>query len=378
MKIVVTGGGTGGHFYPLIAVVEEVRNLVKEKKLLEPKIYFMSTDPYNKRALFDAGIEYRAITSGKRRLAGGGFKNFIDLFKIGYGTLQALWQLFWIFPDVVFSKGGYAAFPTLVAARILGIPVVIHESDSVPGRVSLFSAKFAKKIAVSYPSAAELFPEKARANIAWTGQPIRSEIAHPSKEGAFEYLGLDATVPTILVLGGSQGAQHINETILDALPQLVERVQIIHQTGKAHIKTIEGMADVAITDPLLRRRYKPFDYLNDLGMRMAAGAATLVITRAGSTLFEVASWGLPAIVVPLGQEISRDQERNAFNYARSGAATVIEENNLSDSVLVNEVFRIIDRIPEREAMAAAAKAFAKPNAAHAIALELMNIIIDHE
>jgi UDP-N-acetylglucosamine--N-acetylmuramyl-(pentapeptide) pyrophosphoryl-undecaprenol N-acetylglucosamine transferase len=378
MKIVVTGGGTGGHFYPVIAVVQAVREIVKEKRLLEPKVYFMSADPYNKRILFDNNISFRYVTAGKRRVGYGAIQNFFDLFKIGIGVLQALWKLFWIFPDVVFSKGGYAAFPTVQAARMLGIPVVVHESDSVPGRVNLYTAKFAKKIAISYPYAADAFPERVRERIVWTGQPIRTEIKSPSHEGAFEYLDLEPAVPTLLILGGSQGAQAINEVVLDALPRLVERMQVIHQTGKAHFDIVSKTADVAIQDPLLRKRYRPYDYLNDLAMRMSAGASTLVLTRAGSQLFEVAAWGLPAIVVPLERSISRDQHQNAFNFARAGCGTVIEENNLSDDLLVTEVFRLLDDQATRAAMSEAGKKFARLDAAELIAEEIVSIGLSHE
>ena len=146
MKIVFTGGGTGGHFYPLIAVAQEINEVIKAEHLVAAKFYYFSDSPFDTRSLFENEIEYRSVKTGKVRRYFSIF-NFYDTLKTLIGLLTAIWKLFWIYPDVVFSKGGYAAFPTLVAARFLRIPVMIHESDAHPGRVSVWSGKFARRIA---------------------------------------------------------------------------------------------------------------------------------------------------------------------------------------------------------------------------------------
>lgn len=377
MKVVITGGGTGGHFYPLIAVVEELRAYARDNKFIEPTVSYFSHDPYSARTLFDYHIDFKHIPAGKRSEETP-IETLTATVVNVVGFFIALVKLFVLFPDVVFSKGGYSSVPTVAAARFLGIPVVIHESDSIPGRANMWASKFAAKIAVSFPTAVDKFPEKTREKIAWTGNPVRREIMHPNKDGAYEFLDLDKNLPTILVLGGSQGALRINEAIIDALPALLSRVQVIHQTGKIHFETIRGMADVAIQDPLLRRRYRPLDYLDDTAMTMAAGAAKVVITRAGSTLFEIAAWAIPAVVIPIRESTNDHQRTNAFFYAHAGAGVVIEENNLSDEILCNEIFKIIDSPAIAEEMSAAAKAFSKPEAARTIAKELMTIILSHE
>lgn len=137
MKILFTGGGTGGHFYPIIAIIEELNEIVKENHLIRPEIYYMSTEPYNEGLLFENNITFVKVTAGKIRRqisAQNIILNFIDLFKIFFGSVGALWRIFLIYPDVIFGKGAYASFPALFAARILRIPVVIHESDSTPGQ----------------------------------------------------------------------------------------------------------------------------------------------------------------------------------------------------------------------------------------------------
>lgn len=374
MKIVFTGGGTGGHFYPIIAVAEAIHRVVDREKILDLQLYYYSDSPYDKEALFEQGIVYREIPAGKRRLYSS-FSNFLDLFKTGYGVLVAIVSLFFLYPDVVFSKGGYASFPVTFAARLLGIPVVVHESDSVPGRANLWAGKFAKRIAVSYDEAAASFPKD---RVAVTGQPIREIIREKKPEGAFEYLKLDSTVPVILILGGSLGAETINDAIIEALPELVAKYQIVHQTGTANFKAVKARAEFTLASNPHKDHYIPFAFLNPLAVKMSAGAASLVISRAGSTIFEIAGWGLPSIIIPIPETISRDQKSNAFSYARHGAATVIEQENLSKAVLLEEIERFFTDMPRREHMIQAAKAFASPDAAEKIAQEVVTLAASHE
>jgi len=145
MKIVLTGGGSGGHFYPIIAVAQNINDLVSREKIANLEMIYISTEPYNEGALFDNNITFKKVPAGKRRVYFS-FLNFLDIFKMAWGAFLAIFVLFKIYPDVVFSKGGYASYPTLFAARLLRIPIVIHESDTVPGRVNKWSAKFAKRI----------------------------------------------------------------------------------------------------------------------------------------------------------------------------------------------------------------------------------------
>jgi UDP-N-acetylglucosamine--N-acetylmuramyl-(pentapeptide) pyrophosphoryl-undecaprenol N-acetylglucosamine transferase len=374
MKILLIGGGTGGHFYPLIAVTEAIREEIKRQKVIEPEVYYMAPDEYDARVLFDNRILFRKVSAGKVRRYFS-VLNFIDLFKTAWGVFDAILQVFSVYPDVIFSKGGYASFPVLLAARIFKIPVVIHESDTVPGKVNLWSGKFAKKIALSYPEAAEYFPKD---KVAFTGNPIRKEVRLPLKNGAHEFLGLDENVPTILIIGGSLGAQIINDTILDALPELVKSCQIIHQTGKNNFKEVSETANIVLKDSEFKARYKPFEYLNELAMRMSAGIAEVVVSRAGSAIFEIAAWGVPAIIIPIKESSGDHQRKNAFAYARSGAAIVIEEHNLGANILVSEIRRLMANPQAREQMKASAQGFAKLDAAEKIAQEVLHIALEHE
>jgi len=375
MKIVFTGGGTGGHFYPIIAVAEKVNKLIDEEHIISSKLYYFSDSPYDKEILSQNGLLYEEVISGKMRIYFS-FKNFTDIFKVFLGTINAIYKLFSIYPDVVFGKGGYASFPTILAARILRIPVVIHESDSAPGRVNRWAGRFARRVAVSFPEAVDYFPKKT---VAWTGQPIISEIesAAPKKE-ALEYFKLEENTPLIFVLGGSQGAELINNTILDALPRLVEKYQIIHQTGIKNFQVVSGQAEVVLADNKKNTRYLAIPYLNSLQMKMAAGAATIIISRAGSTIFQIASWNLPSILVPFTNSNADHSRKNAFSYARAGACSVIEEANMTANILSSEIDRIIEDKNGYALMKENAKAFSKPGAAEKIAQQLINIALSHE
>jgi UDP-N-acetylglucosamine--N-acetylmuramyl-(pentapeptide) pyrophosphoryl-undecaprenol N-acetylglucosamine transferase len=378
MKILFTGGGSGGHFYPIISIAEAFNELVKEKKIIGTELYFMAPNPYEPGILYEHGIEYKQNSAGKVRRNPGLlsiFRNFFDLFKTGWGVVTAVLTIYRIYPDVVVGKGAYGSFPALLAAKILRIPVVIHESDTVPGKVNLWAGKFAARVAVSFREAAKYFPE---GRVAYTGLPIRRDIAVPITEGAFDFLELEKDVPVVLVLTGSQGAQVINDTILEGLKNFVEHFQIIHQTGKKNVEECRATADAVLHGSAHKNRYKVFDYLNPLALRMAAGAATVVVSRAGSTIFEIAAWQTPAIVIPITLSNGDHQRQNAFAYARAGACTVIEESNLRPNILLSEITRLASSPEEREKMKAGAKSFFKPDAAHLVAEEILKIALEHE
>ncbi len=374
MKIVFTGGGTGGHFYPIIAVAQSIRQIVAEQKLVPPKLYYLGPDPYESRALFDNGIEWVHIPAGKMRRYFS-LLNFLDYFKIAWGMIVALGKVFMIYPDVVFSKGGYAAFPTVFAARLLRIPIIIHESDSKPSRVNQWSGKFAYRIGIAYESAAAYFPAEKTALI---GNPMRQELLVPVPQGAREFLKLDANIPVIFIVGGSLGAQRINDVVVDWSPQLLTDYQIIHQVGKNNLKEVEKRLSIILLGGGQNPHYKLFDFLNESALRMAAGAADLIISRAGAGLiFEIAQWGKPSIIIPIPEEVAHDQRTNAFTYARSGAAVVIEEVNLTPSVLLAEIKRLIANPGLRAEMGEAAKKFARPDAAPLLAQELLTVGLSH-
>jgi UDP-N-acetylglucosamine--N-acetylmuramyl-(pentapeptide) pyrophosphoryl-undecaprenol N-acetylglucosamine transferase len=374
MKIIFTGGGSGGHFYPIIAIAESIQKIAKEKKLMSPEMFFCAPSPYNQGLLYDHNIQFKKITAGKMRRYFS-ILNFTDFFKTIWGSLGALLDVFDIYPDVVFSKGGYGSFPVVLAARLLRIPVFVHESDCAPGRANKWAGKFANHIAVSYKEASEYFPRK---KVAYTGQPVLEERLTPIEDKAGEFFGFDQSIPTIFIMGGSQGAETINNIVLDILPDLVKNFQIIHQTGSANIEVMKESAAAILLRNSNKNRYKPFGYLNGLEIRMAAGIASLVISRAGSAIFEIASWAKPSIIIPITDSNENHQIKNAFAYAKAGACSVLQEENLKSHILLSEIKRIIENKEINEKMKEGAKNFFKPGAADIIARELLSIALSHE
>lgn len=375
MKIVFTGGGTGGHFYPIIAVAQKVNKITDTDKILAAKLYYVSDSPYDKEMLFQNEILYEEVMAGKMRTYFS-LLNFVDVFKMFFGIINAFFKIFSIYPDVVFGKGGYASFPAIFAARLLRIPVMIHESDSAPGRVNKWAGHFSKKVAVSFKDTVNYFPKNT---VAWTGHPIRAEIENPApREEALKFFKFESGIPVIFILGGSQGAELVNNMILTALPRLVENYQVIHQTGVRNFKAVKEQAEVVLGENKDKSRYTPIAFLNPLAMKMAAGVATIIVSRAGSALFEIASWGVPSILVPFRQSNADHAKKNAFTYAHAGACSVIEEANMTANILISEIENIIGDKAGYERMAKAAKSFNKPDAAMKIARVLVDIALSHE
>ncbi len=378
MTIVFTGGGSGGHFTPIIAMVEALHDLVRERRLIEPKLYYLAPDVFDQNALFENGISYVRIPAGKTRRYHS-ILNFTDVFVTLTGIGTALVTLFRIYPDVVVSKGGYGSVPVVIAARILRIPVVIHESDSRPGRANLLAAKYATKIAISFEESEKYFPERVWKNIARTGIPLRKALMKVELEGAQQYLDLEPNLPTILILGGSQGSLKINESVLTALPTLVSFANVIHQTGQIHLKNIQSVATVVLAKDPHESRYHPFDFLDELSLQRAAGVADVIVSRAGATtIAEIGLWKKPSILIPIGESVSHDQKSNAYAYARTGAAVVLEEDNLTPHLLTSEIQRIITDKNLAERMGAAAAGFTDPDAARVLAGAVLDIALSHE
>ncbi len=369
MRIGLVGGGTGGHFYPLIAVAEYL-NTTKE----EPELYYFGPNPYDKDLLVTNNIKYIYCPAGKLRVYFS-IQNFFDFFRNIAGVLVALIRLYIIYPDVIFSKGGYTSVPILVASRLLRIPVVIHESDVVPGRANLLAKNFARYIAISYKEASLHFP---KGNVALTGIPIRRELLQTDPD-PLTTLGLPNDLPILYVTGGSSGAERINNLLLSCLDELLPQMRIVHQAGEKHKAGLELTAQNLIKDKSLLDRYQVFGHLDGKKVNALLSISSLVITRAGSTtLFEIGLHGTPSLIIPIPEDISRDQRSNAYAFARSGGAVVLEEGNLTETLLISEIRSIISNKEIWQKMSQASKDFVPKDAAEKIAQSLLKIGNEHE
>jgi UDP-N-acetylglucosamine--N-acetylmuramyl-(pentapeptide) pyrophosphoryl-undecaprenol N-acetylglucosamine transferase len=243
----------------------------------------------------------------------------------------------------------------------------------------LLAASWAKKIAISFEDAAHYFPLKVQDKIARTGIPIRKALMRVETEGAQQYLGLEKELPTILIIGGSQGAMKINEAVLTALPQLILFANIIHQTGQANFKSVQTVAQVELEKNPLASRYHPIDYLSEISLQRSAGVASIIVSRAGAnSIAEIGLWKKPSIIIPIPESVSHDQRSNAYAYARTGAAIVIEEENLTPHLLVSEIQRVLGNPELQKSMVLGAAGFTDPDAARILAREVLAIALSHD
>ncbi|MCD5390032.1 MAG: glycosyltransferase [Candidatus Pacebacteria bacterium] len=365
MKIVFTGNPAADYFYPIIAVAEELNTIIDDENLADINMYYMSSKPFDKRMLYENGINFIKTLSGSSRFSISSFM----------GALNGVIQTFSIFPDVIFSTGGVAAYPTLFAARLLRIPVIVHESNSTPDSINAWSKDFAYAVTTAYKQEIDFF-EKGK--LIHVGQPIRHSLKEPIATGAYEFLNLEENTPILWIIGGTRGSKNINRIIEEALPELLNHYQVVHQTGEDDFEDMKLLTDATLINHKFKYRYHPFSFLNQLSMKMMAGVSDMVISRAGSSLFEIAYWEIPSIIIPITKSRHNHQIKNAYNYAREGGCIVIEENNLSDQGLIFEIKRIIGNEKVRAGMKAGARSFALRDAGEKIAKEIIEIVLVHE
>jgi UDP-N-acetylglucosamine--N-acetylmuramyl-(pentapeptide) pyrophosphoryl-undecaprenol N-acetylglucosamine transferase len=317
-KIILTGGGTSGHVTPNIALIPELKKQGFE-------IHYIATEDGMERKLIEKeGIPYHPISAGKLRRYLD-IKNFTDTIKISKGFFQALSIINRLKPQVVFSKGGFVSCPVVWAAKLKGVPVIIHESDMTPGLANKLSIPFAKKVCYNFPETAKYLPkEKAVA----TGLPVRKSLLTGNVEKGREICGFSGDKPVIMVTGGSQGSVFLNNAVRGSLNELLKKYQVCHICGKGHID--EKYNNI--------RGYKQFEYVNEEQPHIFA-MSDLVISRAGATsLYELLALKKPNILVPLSKSASRgDQILNAASFKKQGFSFVIVEEELNKDMFVENI-----------------------------------------
>lgn len=334
IRIAITGGGTGGHIFPLISVVEKIREIESGVEFL----YLGSGGEMEKRIMLENSIPSKYVMSGKMRRYFS-LANIIDIFKIPFGIIQSLWYLLWYMPDVIFSKGGYVSVPVAFAAWVYMIPILTHESDAMPGLANRIIGVLSERIAISYPHTMKYFDEK---KVLLTGNPVRNDINKGNKDVFLKKFNLTESRPVILILGGSQGARNINIAIANVLADLLKIAQVVHQTGENNYdETIKLARKVGIKEG--RDGYHPIPFLDLNDMKNALSAADLVISRAGAnSISEIAANGKPAILIPLSTAANNHQGMNAYFMSEKGGAVVLEESNIGKSMLIGKIEKILN------------------------------------
>jgi UDP-N-acetylglucosamine--N-acetylmuramyl-(pentapeptide) pyrophosphoryl-undecaprenol N-acetylglucosamine transferase len=346
---VLTGGGTGGHIYPALSVAQCLEG--------EELLYVGTAEGPEAAIVPKAGIPFRTVPSRKlsRRPTPG---TLVAAAVSAWGVLRGAALLRSWKPDVVLGTGGYASAGVMFAAGLLGYPTIVHEANVVPGRVNKLLAKLCTRIAITYPASAEHFPP---GKTVLTGLPVRPDLMRGDPAKVREQYGLDPDLPTLLVSGGSGGAQSLNRAVVEALPELGRiPVQVVHQTGRSHYEAV--MREVGD----LPAFYHPLPYVDDMPALLSAG--TLILCRAGSsTLAEVTAVGLPAIAAPYPFAVADHQTANARALEQAGAAVLVPDAELTGDRLVREVRGILCDPGRLEAMRAASKAQGRPDAAQQVA-----------
>ncbi|MDR0558323.1 MAG: undecaprenyldiphospho-muramoylpentapeptide beta-N-acetylglucosaminyltransferase [Treponema sp.] len=308
VTIAFTGGGTGGHIYPGLAVAGAL------KKNVDCRIIWLGSDKGMDASIVrkGGGIEFFGVPSGKLRRYVS-FQNVLDIFKIIAGFFAARKILKKEKPAMLFSKGGFVSVPPVVAAFSLHIPVFAHESDFSPGLATKINSRFSKRIFTAYQDTVSQFPAAYRHKITVTGNPVREAFRTADKNRGRAFLGVEEKDRILLVLGGSQGAKEINDLVREHLDELTKRYVVVHQTGQAG------------WDAPASERYKPYRYIDE-EMPHTLAAAELALGRSGAgTVWECAAVGKPMALIPLrGSGTRGDQVENARFFEKAGAAVVID------------------------------------------------------
>jgi UDP-N-acetylglucosamine--N-acetylmuramyl-(pentapeptide) pyrophosphoryl-undecaprenol N-acetylglucosamine transferase len=306
-------------------------------------LYIGSKHGIEKSLISHAGIPFKAISTGKLRRYFS-FKNFIDFFKIPIGIIQAFFIIKKFKPDLIFSKGGYVAFPVVYAGHLLKKKIILHESDVIPGLANKMAAKYAHKILLTYEESIKYFPNNKK--IIVTGNPIRTSILEGSAQEGYKYTGFTDKKPVLLVIGGSQGAEKINKLIYDNLDEFLKYAQIVHICGKGKQRELSERKAVAERSEGLRRPikiklfakqipyYKQYEYL-DKELKNIFKITSLAISRAGANvLSELHQLHIPSILIPLSLKASRgDQIENALVFEKNhGSITLLEDETLNEKL----------------------------------------------
>ena len=322
-RIILTGGGTAGHVTPNIALLPRLRELQYDIH------YIGSYTGIEKELIEKQQIPYHGISSGKLRRYFS-LKNFTDPFRVLKGFSEANHLIKTLKPDVIFSKGGFVSVPVVIAGKRNHVPVIIHESDMTPGLANRISIPSAYRVCCNFPETLKALPED---KAVLTGSPIRQELMTGDPEKARAFCGFKDEKPVILVVGGSLGATAVNQAVRAILPELLKDFQVIHLCGKGKLDTslnnLEG--------------YVQFEYIQD-ELRHLFALSDIVISRAGANaICELLALQKPNLLIPLSARASRgDQILNARSFERQGFSKVLEEETLTNELLLDTVHELYD------------------------------------
>lgn len=368
MRILLTGSGGGGHIIPLIAVVKELKILANKIGIFDLEFMYLGPkieQEFSRQLLKKEGIKIKSIKAYKLRRYFSIF-NFIDIINIPIGFIQSIFIILLFMPKIVFSKGGYGSVPVVIVNWLYFIPVIIHESDTIPGKATILTAKFAKKILVGFSKTLKYFPINKTAVV---GNPVRIELLEGDGLKAKEKFSITSDKPIILIMGGSQGSKKINDVILNTLPELIKKYEIIHLTGEKNYKQTAQEAQVMIPKNF-EIFYHSYPSLKD-EMKDAYAISSVIISRSGaSSIFEIALIGKPNILIPIKNSANDHQRENAYEINKFKGTIILEEDNLTPHLLLVSIEQLVNDKKLRMEMSKSLKDFSTPKAAENIAKEI--------
>jgi UDP-N-acetylglucosamine--N-acetylmuramyl-(pentapeptide) pyrophosphoryl-undecaprenol N-acetylglucosamine transferase len=354
MRIIVSGGGTGGHIYPALALINEIKKIDSTVEFL----YIGTEKGLESTLVTREGIPFKTIniTGFKRKLSIDNLKTVIRFLK-GVTLSKKIIKQFK--PDIVIGTGGYVCGPVVYAAAKLGIPTIIHEQNSVPGLTNKFLSRYVNKIAISFDESRSFFPSE---KVLLTGNPRATEAALVKEKDRLTEMGLNKNKKTVLIVGGSRGARPINDAFLEVLKEVGKRnYQFLYVTGEVHYNQV--IAEVEKQGNPLNIKIEPFIH----NMPEVLKNVQLVVTRAGATtLAELTAIGLPSILVPSPYVTNNHQEKNARALSDKGAAVIKLEKEMSGTVLLKEVDKLMLNETKWNEMHKASLQLGKPEAAKEI------------
>jgi UDP-N-acetylglucosamine--N-acetylmuramyl-(pentapeptide) pyrophosphoryl-undecaprenol N-acetylglucosamine transferase len=366
MNIIVSGGGTGGHIYPGVAIAKKIKEKHPDSNIL----FVGSENGLEKKLVPKEGFKIKFITvEGLNKKVS--LQTFSSLQKAFKGYFQARQIIKEFKPDIVVGTGGYVCGPVVFAAALMGIPTVIHEQNAFPGLTNKLLSKVVSKIAITFKEAEKYFPKN---KVVYTGNPIRNQILKIDREKSFSAWQFDRGKPLILVVGGSRGAKNINNAVVDMIPDFIKNdIQLLFVTGeKQYDEVINNLQNKNI-DYKKNKNIKIMPYI--FNMEDALGACDIIVSRAGATtISEITAIGIPAILIPSPYVANNHQEYNALALEENGAAIIIKEAQLKDDIFKDQILNIVNNKDALKKMSISSQKLAILDAADNIYNVIMNLM----
>jgi UDP-N-acetylglucosamine--N-acetylmuramyl-(pentapeptide) pyrophosphoryl-undecaprenol N-acetylglucosamine transferase len=374
LRMIVTGGGTGGHTYPALTTINALQARLAETGTAPELLWVGVADGLEAKIAARNGIPFRAITTGKlrrspnpRELA----RNVVDAFRIPLGIVQAALTVVRTRPAVVLSTGGFVSVPIGLAAALFRVPYLMHEQTLSLGLANRILARVATRILLSHEASLDDLPPRARRRAVVTGNPVRPAVLNGNPAKGLAAYGLDPSVPLVLVTGGASGAQQINRMLAGTLPDLLQHCQVVHQCGSLSYAEMQQVAHELPAQ--VAPRYRVVDFIHDELPDLLAAAAIVVARSGAGTVAELTALGKACILIPYPVSAGDEQRITARHLAKEGAAVMLDGDQATPDQLRAAITNLLADSRRRTAMSQAATTHGRPDAAVRVVAEILAV-----